>query len=183
MFMSPGSRGNRVRNGWRKFASLKVGGLSSVDIAFPPGGTAIEILGFGRSGQSGTGTDAISARFNGDTGANYSQQTVHGNVSTASASQNTSQTSARFAEFLKAGDLANHGDAFRLILPFYDRPSVLYRSGLSFFETINNTAIGNMFVLCCSIRWNSAAPIQRLTILAASGPWLANTEFDAYFIP
>lgn len=123
--------------------------------------------------------DGIRLRFNGDSGANYDRQHVHGSGSTASAGESIGATGGIYLHDVPGASAgANLFAAGFIFIPFYtsgQHKPVVCGSG---YKT--GTTTGSMGVRLTHGQWRSTAQITAARIYPdAGGNWAADTSLSA----
>lgn len=120
-----------------------------------------------------TTSQAILARFNGDTAANYNSQLLTTATTTATAARNTGETSMRLGNIAAASAGANQGGIGTLIVPFYRNST--------FFKLLQ--AHGGLWAPQMEDRlcgWQSTAAVSSITLLPGAGNFIAGSQFALY---
>lgn len=120
-----------------------------------------------------------SIRFNGDSGANYDAQLLAGTAATPSAAEAFGQTSAVVLNTPAATAPANLFSSAEIFIPNY-AGSTNNKQTVSFDGVKLGTATGNLQVILRSAAWRSNAAINRITLLPASGNFVAGTRVTIY---
>jgi hypothetical protein len=121
------------------------------------------------------GVSNVLMRFNGDSAANYDYQDLRGNAATSSASEAFAGTSliAGLSPANTAG--ANLFSSIEVFVPNY-AGSTNNKQFVSISASKSGTTTGNLFVDIFGGGWRSNAAINQVTLLPASGNFVAGTR-------
>lgn len=109
----------------------------------------------------------IYAQFNGDTGANYSRETVLGQVTTASAAQNTSSATAPIGGMAGATSDANAPGVITILIPNYI--GTTFDKAATSMSGAMNGALSSWLVESTAFHWNSTAAINAILLGVVGG--------------
>jgi hypothetical protein len=176
---SNGSGGGLVQLG-----QVSPSGTATVTFsAIPSGYASLWLVGQGRSSAAGTGSDAIKMTFNSDTGANYTIQVQYGNGVFANAAQVTGASAGQAGEMSKAGDVANYGSSFQLVIPSY-AATTFAKTYTGTYMVFIGAATSSLYTLGNAGGWNNTAAITQIDLATASGSnWVAGSTITLYGIP
>jgi len=146
---------------------------ASITISVPSEHKHLLVLGAGRSTSAGNAYDAILAQFNGDTGANYTQQWLRAFTTTVDAFSFTGMTEARLGHITQGGAAAGVASAFMALIPHH-------RS--DYFK--NTILIGSRTGLLRvdADMWQSTAPITEIKFFPATASFAAGFLLSVYGI-
>ena len=97
-------------NSYESISTVTVGGGGLASISFstiPSTYKHLQVRYLSRSTRSGSSTDSMSIRFNGDTGSNYARHYLYGDGSSSYAGASTTQTSSNIGTQSAASASAN----------------------------------------------------------------------------
>lgn len=157
---------------------------TSITLAIPAGYRHLQVEAALRSDGAST-SQAITIRFNGDTGANYSSLTAQFNGAGVTVTSDAyNQTSGALGTVPAANGLANAFGPVHIDIPGYDVAGVM-KSYQSQADSITGLAAGDIFKQECSGWWtiNTLAPITSITLLAGGTNFVANSTVAVYAIP
>ena len=174
--------GNLVTNSYESIATVTVGSGGSANVTFssiPSTYTHLQVRGIARSLEANTGVDVAYARFNSDTGSNYSWHQIAGNGSTANADPGTSTS------FMRAGFIALNNEPANVfgsvvidILDYKDTNKYKTIRVLSGTE-YNNSNGGVCF---SSGSWRNTNAITAITLQPSGANFAQYTQFALYGI-
>lgn len=157
---------------------------SSITLAIPSGYRHLQVEAALRSDGAST-SQAITIRFNGDTGANYSSLTAQFNGAGVTVTSDAyNQTSGALGTVPAANGLANAFGPVHIDIPGYDVAGVM-KSYQSQADSITGLAAGDIFKQECSGWWtiNTLDAITSITLLAGATNFVANSTVVVYAIP
>lgn len=125
----------------------------------------------------------LKVQFNGDTGATqYDAQSVYGQTATPGAAELLGQNAINLPEMTGASVAADHPGIFTIDIPWY--------AGTTFMKLVNaqstwsnGTASGSLVTRNMSGRWRSKVAITSITVLPASGSFIAGSSFSLIGVP
>jgi hypothetical protein len=153
------------------------GGLASIVFAgIPNTYKHLQIRYLSRSTRSGSSTDSMSIRFNGDTGSNYARHYLYGDGSSASAGASTSQTSSNIGTQSAASASAN---IFGVgIVDIFDYTSTTINKTIRCLSGVDFNGAGET-QLSSGLYFATPVAVNSITFLAQSGS--ANfTEYSQF---
>ena len=135
------------------------------------------VIGYARSGVSGTGTTGVYLRLNNDTGNNYAwQQLQSDGTGTPSAANKTSISSIRFGMAPQVSATANIFGSY--VIDFSDINSGKYKSVLCQGACdMNGSGNANVF----GSVWKNQDPIIEIDLIDDTG-FVAGSRFDLFGI-
>jgi hypothetical protein len=132
------------------------------------------VIGYARSGVSGTDTTGVYLRLNNDTGNNYAWQQLAGDGSSASADVQTAISYIRFGMAPKVSATANIFGSY--VMHFFDINSGKYKSALcQGASDMNGSGSVNLF----GATWKDQDPIIEIDLLDDTG-FVAGSRFDLF---
>lgn len=156
------------------------GSAANVDITSIVGTYAHLLLAvYGRSDQAAATIESSLLRLNGDATANYDYQILHGNASSALAIEGFTVSSINIGNVPAASAGANLFGCQLVFLPHYAGSTnnkvvnVLSSSKVGTTTSLMDTSVSAGF-------WRSSAAITRITLLPASGNFIAGTRVTLY---
>jgi hypothetical protein len=134
------------------------------------------VIGYARSGVSGTGTTGVYLRLNNDTGSNYGWQQLQGDGSSASADLQASISYIRFGVAPQTSATANQFGAYKIDL--FDINSGKYKSAFCQGACdMDGSGSVNLF----SAVWRNQDPLIEIDLLDDTG-FVAGSRFDLFGI-
>lgn len=125
------------------------------------------------------GVSNVLMRLNGDTAANYDYQDARGNAAVTSASESFAQTSSIIGLSPANTAGANLFSSIELFIPHY-AGSTNNKQFVSISGSKSGATTGNLFVDIFGGGWRSNAAINQVTILPASGNFVAGTRVTVH---
>jgi len=147
--------------------------------SIPASWNALWLLIYARGDAAAT-VSTLSARFNGDTGANYDTEQILGQGGgTTSASESIGASSASIGNIPAGTAPANTFGAMAHIIPFYTN-TALQKTIIGKSAEKHGTAAGTITTRTHCAEWRSTAAINRITILISAGNMVAGTRATLY---
>ena len=151
---------------------------ASITITIPAGFNHLQCAYTAREDAAGSGGDWVLARFNGDSGSNYTWQTAFGNQTTASAANAAGAVSSiRVGAIPKAGDTATYVGAGSFVVGNCSSTAVFKALAATFQGSVSST---NAFAGTGGGVWLSTAAVTSLTLLPANGNLVAGSSLSVY---
>jgi hypothetical protein len=177
VFTLAGSRvGHRYRPGDDYVETiLPVGGTAILHV---PAGNYRSLLieGIAR-GTAATANVILQATFNTDTGANYNNERIVGNGSSASGAGGLTDSFIYAADICAATAPADQAAAVRLEI-LEPLSADFHKGTLGHYSLKNGTgAVTNLFNIMTAGQWRSKVPIYRIDLTPSSGLFAAGTRF------
>ena len=171
---------SEFKKGWGAIADTTLGGsAANVDMTSIVGTYAhLLVVAYARS-DAATNSVLTNLQFNGDTAANYDTQRLIGSAATVVASESFAATSMTFGSIAANTAGANLFGASITFIPHY-AGSANNKAAVSIAAQKNGTASGNMSSNVFAGFWRSNAAITRITLLPASGNFVAGTRVTLY---
>lgn len=119
----------------------------------------------------------LNLTLNNDTGANYDEQYVFGNVAAVSAGAVSADTKWQFGVHATGGS-ANYASVIRITIPSYDQ-TTFWKSAFAYQNRPDATA-ANQVVQMTSLGYRSTTAISRMAIAGATGNLQAGTRLTVY---
>lgn len=153
---------------------------ATIDVSGLPTTYAHLMLVIQGRGDPAASTVNALLRLNNDSGANqYTYGVLNSTGSTASATDNASATSF-LAGVIAAGTAAANLSGSALVwLPHYNSTTFIKRVQ-AYYSTQWGTGSGNLNHGLINGFWNSTAAVNRVTLLASSGSFVAGTRLTIY---
>lgn len=152
---------------------------ASLLIVIPGGFKHLMFMGAGRSSKAAT-FDAMSMTINGDTGANYiGNVVVESGASTVTGVGAVAQSAMAIGALSAASANAAAGSSFFVFLAHYR--SSLWKSVVT-MATVPNYDGTYGAIGMWGGTWQSTAPIEKLSVVAAGGNLVAGSLFSVYGI-
>jgi hypothetical protein len=156
------------------------GGLASIVFAgIPNTYKHLQIRYLSRSTRSGSSTDSMSIRFNGDTGSNYARHYLYGDGSSASAGASTTQTLSNIGTQSAASASAN---IFGVgIVDIFDYTSSAKNKTIRCLSGVDLNGAGDI-QLSSGLYFATPVAINAITFLAQSGSanFAQHSQFSLY---
>lgn len=130
-------------------------------------------------GDAAAGVENVVVQFNGDAAANYDTQDLRGNAAATSASEAFAGSSIIVGLCPAATAGANLFSTIEAFIPNY-AGSTNNKQVVSISASKSGTTTGNLFVDIFGGSWRSNAAINRITILPASGNFVAGSRVTLY---
>ena len=176
----------RVTNSYESIATVTVGSGGSSAITFSSIPSTYKHLQIRAIASSVQGLDRggtyIYARFNSDTGTNYSWHQLKGNNSTAAAGGGANEDAIYGSDTLYSGGVANVFGAMVMdILDYANTSKYKTVRILSGFDS-NSASTGNTSIGLNSGLWRNTAAISTITIPNNGFNFAQNSQFALYGI-
>jgi trimeric autotransporter adhesin len=124
-------------------------------------------------------TQTINVRFNSDTGANYANQNLYGNVATAAVSVETAQTSIAWGA--RAAAASSSSDIFGVtIIDIVDYANTSKNKVLRSYGGVHTNESFDPILEMISGVWNSTAAISSITFSLSSNNFVAGSTIALY---
>lgn len=137
----------------------------------------LEVMG---RGDNASGFIRAKLTINNDTGNNYDSQDVFGNVTTAGAAQGVAGAYVDYLLLAAASATANASGSFIVRIPSYARTTFRKMVHGKTVSPIVADGSGVVDVLEVGAQWRSTAAINRLTLTASAGNFIAGTVASLY---
>ena len=154
-------------------------GTTVIFSSIPSGYRALKILFTGASSVSGG--SGVHLQFNGDTGTNYSSQTVSGYQTSVTGGQFLSVASVDIFNMSGSGAPLHQPGTAEITVDLYSGTVFTKMAKSSFFangalaeNNVNNSIMG--------FNWNSTAAIASASFIADSGNFVVGSSFSVYGI-
>ena len=148
--------------------SVGVGGIASITFSnIPQNYTDLVVKFEGRISSNGEGYPGM--RFNGDTGANYSQANLRGNGAAASSSKSTGDT--YLSLYAVPGTSYTGGDFSTTDIQIPNYSGNTYKTILCETSTENNATAS--YPALIAAMWSNSSPVTSITLMTAGTETLA----------
>tara|TARA_R100000458_G_C8226407_1_gene209347 strand:- start:436 stop:1017 length:582 start_codon:yes stop_codon:yes gene_type:complete len=134
------------------------------------------VIGYARSGVSGTGTAGVYLRLNNDTGSNYAWQQLQGDGSSASADYQSAISYVRFGVAPQVSATANQFGSY--VMHFFDINSGKYKSATC-QGACDMDGSGNVNLF--GAVWKNQDPLIEIDLLDDTG-FVSGSRFDLFGI-
>ena len=127
-------------------------------------------------------TEALSLRFNADTGSNYDRQVLQAGATSVQGTETFAASSAGIGPITGATAPTNQTGSGRIEIPNY-AGTTFFKRGTGVASVCFGTATGSMQVQENGIQWRSTAAISSLTAFLASGNFVTGSKLQLYGVP
>lgn len=148
---------------------------ASISIDIPAGFRNIIVFSNGRSTTATTGAEALHARYNFDSGANYENQVIYGIGSTIGTQTSSTTTYAVVGGLSRDGETSGLCGSGFLSIPNYN--SSFYKSAQAL---ITPGALTNIFIE--SSVWKNTSPIRNIQFSSSADNIKAGSTISIYGI-